>query len=80
MIGLRIPAAEQVAGVERRMTAHSGRVGLASELTSPGAPTTDEPLGRPELLVTAGSASLVDASGERASWNGCRYCRCRIGS
>ena len=29
------------AGVERRMTAHSGRVGLASELTSRGASTTD---------------------------------------
>ena len=58
MIGLRFPAAAQVAGVERRVTAHSGRVGLASELTSPGASTTDEPLGLPELLVTAGAASL----------------------
>ena len=29
------------AGLERRVTAHSGRVGLASELTSRGASTTD---------------------------------------
>ena len=28
-------------GVERRVTAHSGWVGLASELTSQGASTTD---------------------------------------
>ena len=37
MVRLRFTAA----GVERRMTAHSGRVGLASELTSRGASTTD---------------------------------------
>ena len=41
MIGLRFTAAAQTAGVERRVTAHSGRVGLASELTSRGASTTD---------------------------------------
>ena len=41
MIGLRFTAAAQVLGVENRITAHSGRVGLASELTSPGASTTD---------------------------------------
>ena len=41
MVGLRFTAAAAVAGVERRMTAHSGRVGLASELTSRGASTTD---------------------------------------
>ena len=41
MIGLRFTAAAAAAGVERRMTAHSGRVGLASELTSRGASTTD---------------------------------------
>ena len=29
------------AGIERRVTAHSGRVGLASELTSRGASATD---------------------------------------
>ena len=36
MIGLRFTAAAQAAGVESRVTAHSGRVGLASELTSRG--------------------------------------------
>ena len=41
MVGLRFTAAAAAAGVERRMTAHSGRVGLASELTSRGASTTD---------------------------------------
>ena len=39
MIGLRFTAA--AAGIERHVTAHSGRVGLASELTSSGASTTD---------------------------------------
>ena len=41
MIGLRFTAAAAVPGVESRVTAHSGRVGLASELTSRGASTTD---------------------------------------
>ena len=41
MIGLRFTAATVTAGVESRVTAHSGRVGLASELTSRGASTTD---------------------------------------
>ena len=39
MLGLRFTVA--AAGLERRVTAHSGRVGLASELTSRGASTTD---------------------------------------
>ena len=34
MIGLRFAAAATAAGLDRRVTAHSGRVGLASELTS----------------------------------------------
>ena len=41
MIGLRFTAAACAAGLESRMTAHSGRVGLASELTNRGASTTD---------------------------------------
>ena len=41
MIGLRFTAVARNAGVDRRVTAHSGRVGLASELTSRGASTTD---------------------------------------
>ena len=40
MVGLRFSAAARAAGVEQ-VTAHSGRVGLASELTSRGASTTD---------------------------------------
>ncbi len=40
MVGLRFQAAARTAGVEH-VTAHSGRVGLASELTSRGASTTD---------------------------------------
>ena len=34
-------AAAAAADLDRRVTAHSGRVGLASELTSRGASTTD---------------------------------------
>ena len=41
MIGLWFTVAAEAAGIERRVTAHSGRVGLASELTSRGASTTD---------------------------------------
>ena len=41
MVGLRFTAAARAAGLERRVTAPSGRVGLASELTSCGASTTD---------------------------------------
>ena len=40
MVGLRFQAVARAAGVEH-VTAHSGRVGLASELTSRGASTTD---------------------------------------
>ena len=32
---------KQAAGIEARVTAHSGRVGLASELTARGASTTE---------------------------------------
>ena len=39
-IGRRFTAAARAAGITRRVTAHSGRVGLASELTSRGASTT----------------------------------------
>ena len=37
----RFTAAARAAGIEARMTAHSGRVGLASELTARGASTTE---------------------------------------
>ena len=41
MIGLRFTAGAKAAGVEQRVTAHSARVGLASELTRRGASTAD---------------------------------------
>ena len=41
MIGLQFTAAAHAAGIESRVTPHSGRVGPASELTSRGASTTD---------------------------------------
>ena len=41
MVGLRFQASARAAGVEARVTAHSARVGLASELTRRGASTTD---------------------------------------
>lgn len=40
-IGRRIAAAARAAGVEGRVTGHSGRIGLASELVSRGASTAD---------------------------------------
>ena len=39
-IGQRFTAAAAAAGIARRVTAHSGRVGLASELTARVASTT----------------------------------------
>ena len=40
-IQCRFTAAARAAGIEARLTAHSGRVGLASELTARGASTTE---------------------------------------
>ena len=37
----RITAAARAAGIDGRITGHSGRVGLASELTARGASTTE---------------------------------------
>ena len=42
----RFTAAALAAGIEARLTAHSGRVGLASELTARGASTTEGHAGR----------------------------------
>ena len=39
--GAGSPLAAQAAGIEGRITGHSGRVGLASELTARGASTTE---------------------------------------
>ena len=43
-MGLRFTAAAEAAGLERRVTALSGRVGLAREVTSRGVSTTAEML------------------------------------
>ena len=40
-LGRRFTAAAKAAGITARLTAHSGRVGLASELTARGASTTE---------------------------------------
>ena len=40
-IARRITAAARAAGIDGRITGHSGRVGLASELTARGASTTE---------------------------------------
>ena len=42
----RFTAAARAAAIEARVTAHSGRVGLASELTARGASTTEVHAGR----------------------------------
>ena len=52
MVGMRFSAAARAAGVER-VTAHSGRVGLASELTNRAASTTD----------------VMPETGRRAGWS-----------
>ena len=43
---MRFTAAAKAAGITARLTAHSGRVGLASELTARGASTTEVILAR----------------------------------
>ena len=69
MIGLRFTAAAQAAGVERRVTAHSGRVGLASELTSRGASTTDVMLaGKTSRMVAHYSAGATAERGAVARY------------
>ena len=40
-VGRRLTAAAAAAGITGRITGHSGRVGLASELTMRGASTTE---------------------------------------
>ena len=57
MVGLRFQAAARAAGVEH-VTAHSGRVGLASELTSRGASTTDVMLAGNWKTIPDGGALL----------------------
>ena len=40
-VGRRLTEAARAAGIEDRLTGHSGRVGLATELTARGASTTE---------------------------------------
>ena len=69
MVGLRFQAAAQAAGVEY-VTAHSGRVGLASELTSRGASTTDVMLAGNWKTPPDGGALLGRGRGDRRT-RGC---------
>ena len=66
MIGLRLTAA---AGVDRRVTAHSGRIGLASELTSRGASTTDVMLAgnwkTPRMVARYSAGATAGRGGRR---------------
>ena len=71
MVGLRFSAAAAAAGIESRMTAHSGRVGLASELTSRGASTTDVMLAgnwKTSRMVAHYSAGATAESGAVARY------------
>ena len=69
MVGLRFAAAARAAGVEPRVTAHSGRVELASELTSRGASTTDVMLAGNWKTSRMGGALL--GRGDRRRTRGC---------
>ena len=64
MIALRFTTAALAAGIESRVTAHSGRVGLASELTSRGASTTDVMLAGEPLRATCREVSRRDGKEE----------------
>ena len=65
-IGRRFTAAARTAGITRRVTAHSGRVGLASEFTRRGASTTAVMLAgnwRTARMVAHYSAGATAAQG-----------------
>ena len=69
--GRRFTAAAEAAGIERRLTAHSGRVGLASELTSRGASTTPVMLAgnwRTARMVAHYSAGVTATQGAVARY------------
>ena len=70
-IGRRFTAAARAAGIEARLTAHSGRVGLASELTARGASTTEVMLAgnwRTSRMVAHYSAGATAARGAVAKY------------
>ena len=71
MVGLRFTAAASAAGLERRVSAHSGPVGLARELTSRGASTTDGMLAghwKTARMVAHYSAGATPARGAVACY------------
>ena len=72
----RFTAAARAAGIEARVTAHSGRVGLASELTARGASTTAVMLaGNWKTARMVGHYS-AGATAERGPWP--RICSGRV--
>lgn len=67
----RFQAAAKAAGIERRLSAHSGRVGLASELTARGASTTEVMLAgawKSAVMVAHYSAGAKAARGAVAKY------------
>ena len=70
-IGRRLTAAAEDAGIERRVTAHSGRLGLASKLSHRGASTTAVRLAdhwRTARMVAHDSAGATAAHGAVAHY------------
>ena len=67
-VGRRLTLAAQAAGIEGRITGHSGRVGLASELTARGASTTETMLAggwQTARMVAHYSAGVAAEQGRR---------------
>ncbi|MDE0230152.1 MAG: tyrosine-type recombinase/integrase [Spirochaetaceae bacterium] len=70
-IGRRLTAAARAAGIDGRITGHSGRVGLASELTARGASTTETMLAggwRTARMVAHYSAAATAEQGAVAKY------------
>ena len=63
----RFTAAARAAGIEARVTAHSGRVGLASELTARGASTTEVMLAGNWKTARMVAHSSAGATAERGA-------------
>ena len=66
----RLQAAAVAAGVEHRLTGHSGRVGLASELTARGASTADVMLAGGWKTSRMGGALLGRCDRRAGLWRG----------
>ena len=70
-IARRIAAAAKAAGIEKRISGHSGRVGLASELTARGASTTETMLAggwKTHRMVAHYSAGVAAEQGAVAKY------------